>query len=144
MTRTRSWTAAFALTVFLALAGLLGSAGAASAAGDGGDAPDWCFRANSSGELPTCTWDGQRWHRSYEGVGGLQGSGGGAGDGFEATYLAANLRGKTDPPVDPPASPGATTPSVAERLRQLQELRDQGLITPGEYDARRAAIIDSV
>jgi hypothetical protein len=60
-------------------------------------------------------------------------------DGFEATYLAANLRGKTQP--EPPAAAPA---SVAERLRQLGELRDQGLITTAEYDARRAAIIDSV
>jgi hypothetical protein len=58
-------------------------------------------------------------------------------DGFEATYLAANLRGQTQPP--PPA-----TSSVADRLTQLRELRDQGLITPEEHDARRAAIIDSV
>jgi hypothetical protein len=33
---------------------------------------------------------------------------------------------------------------VADRLTQLRELRDQGLITPEEHDARRAAIIDSV
>jgi hypothetical protein len=60
-------------------------------------------------------------------------------DGFEATYLAANLRGKTQP-----ASPPQPVASAAERLRALGELRDQGLITTEEYDARRAAIIDSV
>lgn len=61
-------------------------------------------------------------------------------DGFEATYLAANLRGQTGPaaPSQTPAS------SVADRLKELGGLRDQGLITTEEYDARRAAIIDSV
>ena len=61
-------------------------------------------------------------------------------DGLEATYLASNLRGQAAPP---PVAPPLTS-SVADRLRQLTELRDRGLITPEEYDARRTAIIDSV
>jgi hypothetical protein len=60
-------------------------------------------------------------------------------NGLDATYVLSNLRGKAQP--EPPAVAPA---SVAERLRQLGELRDQGLITTAEYDARRAAIIDSV
>jgi hypothetical protein len=60
-------------------------------------------------------------------------------NGLDATYVLSNLRGKAQP--EPPAVAPA---SVAERLRQLGELRDQGLITPADYDARRAAIIDSV
>lgn len=63
-------------------------------------------------------------------------------DGFEATYLAANLRGQVTPSASP--APVAAPASVAERLRQLQELRDQGLVTPEEYDARRARILDSL
>jgi len=49
-----------------------------------------------------------------------------------------------------PPAPGATTatapvPRTAEaRLRELQELRDEGLLTPEEYDARRTAVLDSV
>jgi hypothetical protein len=57
-------------------------------------------------------------------------------DGFEATYLASSLRGlPTTPP--PPAD-------ASERLRQLQELKDQGLVSSEEYDARRTAILDSI
>ena len=64
-------------------------------------------------------------------------------DGFEATYLASNLRDRTPPP------PAATTPqpgtrSTAERLRELQALLEQGLITQDEYAARRQALIDGV
>lgn len=62
-------------------------------------------------------------------------------DGFEATYLAANLRDRTP---TAPAPPAGATPTVAERLQQLQALRDQGLVTGEEYDARRAAILESL
>ena len=61
-------------------------------------------------------------------------------EGFEATYLASNLRGQTTPPTTP--QPG--TRSTAERLRELQALLEQGLITPDEYAARRQALIDGV
>lgn len=57
--------------------------------------------------------------------------------GFEATYLAANLR-------DRPAATPVAVPDAAERLRQLQSLKDQGLVTEGEYAARRQAIIDQI
>lgn len=56
-------------------------------------------------------------------------------DGFEATYLASNLRGQT-----PPAGPS----SAAERLRELKALLDEGLITQTEHDERRQAILDSL
>ena len=59
-------------------------------------------------------------------------------DGFEATYLASNLRGHPAP------SEPTRTASAGERLRQLTQLRDQGLITAEEHDARRAAILDSL
>jgi len=35
-------------------------------------------------------------------------------------------------------------PAVADRLRALDALRDQGLITPAEYDERRRKILDSL
>lgn len=62
-------------------------------------------------------------------------------DGFEATYLASNLR----PPAQPPATPSAPGQrSVADRLRELQSLLDQGLVTQAEYDERRRALIEGV
>lgn len=63
-------------------------------------------------------------------------------DGFEATYLASNLRPRPAPPVDPAPQPG--TRSTAERIRELQALLEQGLITQDEYAARRQALIDGV
>lgn len=186
MSRTTSRLAALLAGLLLALA--LTSAGSpAAVAADGDNPPNWCLEANADGDLPTCTWDGEHWVRTYEDRGLDLGSGGGgpgggfallfvlvlaggvaftvwqvstarrmardsgmdtgdatamtllSDDGFEATYLASNLRGQMTPH---PAPVAAAT--VAERLRELAALRDQGLITPEEHDARRAAIIDSV
>jgi hypothetical protein len=53
-------------------------------------------------------------------------------EGFEATYLAANLR---------QAAPAPPAHSTADRLQELQRLRDAGLVTDDEYAARRSAII---
>ncbi|NPC97524.1 SHOCT domain-containing protein [Nocardioides sp. zg-DK7169] len=65
-------------------------------------------------------------------------------DGLGATYLASSLRARR-PPADPDArtAAGSARP-VAERLRELTSLRDQGLITEDEHAARRRAIIDEV
>ncbi|GCD91864.1 hypothetical protein NLS1_38700 [Nocardioides sp. LS1] len=65
-------------------------------------------------------------------------------DGLEATYLASSLRGTptTAPVVS--AEPAATAPDAASRLRQLESLRDQGLVTPEEYADRRARILDAL
>lgn len=60
-------------------------------------------------------------------------------DGLEATYLASSLRGRSSAAAD-----DAQGRSVEERLQELQRLRDQGLVTAEEYDARRAAILDSL
>lgn len=149
-------------------------------------APGWCFQPNDAGELPTCTWDGTHWQRSFDGgVGmgvdsGMPGSFGVflvfailvavgttvwkvslarrvarasgmdpdratevtllADDGLEAAYLAGNLRPRPAEPAPPPA-PART---VEARLRELQTLREAGLVTPEEYDARRKAIVDSL
>lgn len=61
-------------------------------------------------------------------------------DGLDAAYLASNLRPSTT------AEPSAPAPgrSAQERLRELEQLRDEGLITTGEYEARRKAIVDSI
>lgn len=64
-------------------------------------------------------------------------------DGFEAAYLASSLRGRPapEPASAPVPEPGAP---VAERLRALRGLLDEGLITQDEHDTRRRAIIDGV
>ncbi|MCW2842937.1 MAG: hypothetical protein JWN22_853 [Nocardioides sp.] len=188
MSRTTSRLAALLIGLLLALAlTCVGSPGAVAADGDKPPhSPKSCLQPNADGDLPTCTWDGQRWIRSYDDGFSDPGSGGpGAGfavlfvlvlvggvaftiwqvstarrmarnsgmdtgdatamtllsdDGFEATYLASNLRGQMTAPAAPPP---AVAP-VAERLRELASLRDQGLITPEEHDVRRSTIIDSV
>ncbi|HMJ80385.1 MAG TPA: PH domain-containing protein [Candidatus Dormibacteraeota bacterium] len=52
--------------------------------------------------------------------------------------LAGNL---PSPPLGaaPPAAPSAAT--TATRLEELNALRDQGLITPAEYEAKRAELL---
>jgi Short C-terminal domain len=60
-------------------------------------------------------------------------------DGLDATYIATSLRGQSAPQPAAPPSKGA-----AHRLRELQQLRDDGLVTPAEYEARRRAIVESV
>lgn len=61
-------------------------------------------------------------------------------DGFEATYLAANLR----QPQTPAAPPPAPATSAADRLRELDRLLAEGLITQAERDERRRGIIDGI
>jgi hypothetical protein len=56
-------------------------------------------------------------------------------DGLDSTYLAANLRGQVAPPAQPRPS------TVAERLTELQDLKDRGLVTDAEYAERRQAIL---
>jgi hypothetical protein len=60
-------------------------------------------------------------------------------DGFEATYLASNLRPRPAPAATPP-----TTATNAARLRELKALLDDGLITQAEYDDRRRAILEGL
>lgn len=39
------------------------------------DPPDWCFDASPTGQLPTCTYSGGQWHRSYDTGGGAPATG---------------------------------------------------------------------
>ena len=143
-------------------------------------APDWCFEMNDSLEMPTCTWDGSQWHRSYQDDSGFPGAFGAifvlmlvgavamfawrislarrvardtgmdpnrateltilGENGLEAGFLAGHLRQR--PADQQPAAPAVRSAEV--RLRELADLRDQGLVTPEEYDARRQAIVDSL
>jgi hypothetical protein len=61
-------------------------------------------------------------------------------DGLDATYIAASIRGHqaSEP------SPAPPTKSAADRLRELEQLRDDGLVTAGEYDTRRRAIVEAL
>jgi len=60
-------------------------------------------------------------------------------DGLEATYLASSLR----QPL-PHAAAEPTDRPVAERLKELDALKRDGLITAEEYDERRKAILNDV
>lgn len=150
-------------------------------------APDWCFEMNDNLEMPTCTWNGTGWHRSYEGSPDGAGVPGSFGvlfvlvllvavamfvwrislarrvarstgldpdqatelailgeHGLEAGYLAGQLRRTATPAPREPAGTTTAPRSVESRLRELDQLRAQGLVTPEEHDARRRAILDSL
>lgn len=57
-------------------------------------------------------------------------------DGLTATYLASSLRGSAQ------AAPAPR--DAATRLRELDRLRAEGLVTDEEHATRRAAILDDV
>ena len=65
-------------------------------------------------------------------------------DGVDAAFLASALRQRTQPPAAPPATPSVRPKPAEERLQELQGLRDKGLITQTEYDARRQEILGSI
>jgi len=63
-------------------------------------------------------------------------------DGVDATYLASTLASRSRA-----QTPHATPPppkTAEERLRELQALKDQGLVTSDEYDAQRQKILGSI
>lgn len=62
-------------------------------------------------------------------------------DGLDAAYLASSLR-RPEPVSPPTTSPSPRT--AEERLRELQQLLDQGLMTQAEYDARRRVVLDQI
>jgi len=43
-----------------------------------------------------------------------------------------------------PEAPSAAAPSVADRMRQLTQLRDDGLITEGEFETKRREILSEM
>ncbi len=66
------------------------------------------------------------------------------------TASSAPPSGRMDYPRERSRSEDAPTPasepqgSVAARLRELQRLRDEGLITPEQYEERRASILEEL
>lgn len=63
-------------------------------------------------------------------------------NGLAATYVATGLRpARRTEQVPPSPAPVRIT---AERLRELEDLKTQGMVTDDEYKARRRAIIDSL
>ncbi|TIC85464.1 SHOCT domain-containing protein [Nocardioides sp. GY 10127] len=66
-------------------------------------------------------------------------------DGLEATYLAASLRSQ-DRPVEAAAAERAAAPtsSVAERLRAVDDLHAQGVISEDEHREARARILGAL
>lgn len=68
-------------------------------------------------------------------------------DGFEATYMASSLRapaGPVGPVGDAPPTARASSGSASERLVELRNLLDQGLVTQEEHDAARRRILDGL
>ncbi|KRF00063.1 hypothetical protein ASG88_11730 [Nocardioides sp. Soil777] len=61
-------------------------------------------------------------------------------DGLTATYLASSLRG---PSAGAPGHDHAVR-DTANRLRELDRLLSEGLITQDEHASRRAGILDEV
>lgn len=63
-------------------------------------------------------------------------------EGLEATYLASSLRQPLQPAEAVPAA--AAPRSTEERLRELESLRTQELISEEEYAERRRAVLDQL
>lgn len=58
------------------------------------------------------------------------------------SQLAVRLLKGQSPAVT--SVPTSTAGSAADRLAELADLRDRGLITPEEYQTRRSQILDSI
>jgi hypothetical protein len=60
--------------------------------------------------------------------------------------IGAGIAKRTAAAIVPAAAAPAQIPkpSIEERLKQLENMRAQGLIRPDEYEARRAAILREV
>lgn len=62
-------------------------------------------------------------------------------DGVDAAYLASTLASRSGSRASEPMQPAR---SVEQRLQELQALKDKGLITAQEYEARRREILGSI
>jgi hypothetical protein len=79
--------------------------------------------------------------RSVGGMAARAGMGPGDADKLRS-FLAGRLRTDADIIRRPAAAPSGPTPdSIEERLRHLQSLRESGLVSDAEYQAKRAEIL---
>jgi hypothetical protein len=62
-------------------------------------------------------------------------------DGVDAAYLASTLASRSRPQEQQPTP---RPKSAAERLGELQALKDKGLVTNEEYEAQRQKILGSI
>ncbi len=64
--------------------------------------------------------------------------------GWKADANAGRRRPKEEAKVERRQQKDDAPSSIKKRLRELQELRDEGLISEDEYDGRRQAILDQL
>jgi hypothetical protein len=61
-----------------------------------------------------------------------------------STSITSAERGRTASPASSPTSAPTSAPSIAQRLEQLQSLREQGLISQQEFDSKRNEILGTL
>jgi hypothetical protein len=80
-----------------------------------------------------------------DGIFSINTAAGGNGNLVSLTAVAVRFTGppavKTPAPAKADAAAPPAKPTVADRLRKLKELADQGLITQDEYDRRKSEIL---
>jgi len=127
--------------------------------GDPDNPPDSCFEVNADGDLPTCTYDGTRWERSYPD--GASGAGGGivalmvlvgvAGVGFTVYRVSMARRLATRAGMDPGEATAMTLLSddglaatyLASNLRPAVPSA-RGDATPGRSATERLAELSAL
>ena len=65
-------------------------------------------------------------------------------DAVRASAPAAAPVAAAPVPVAPPAPPAPVAPTAEEKLRSLGKLRDDGLITAEDYEAKKAELLDKL
>ena len=65
-------------------------------------------------------------------------------NGLDATYLAASLATRPQYPAPYPTPPATQAKTAEQRLLELVELKDKGLITEAEFLQRREQVLGSI
>ena len=63
---------------------------------------------------------------------------------LDATYLVSATRPGYAMATGPVASPDGTAKTVEERLRELNQLKSEGLVSSEEYETQHRTIVSSV